>query len=234
MPKKRPFIIGTPTTPRKQAAISKARKGLLDTTSWEYVKAKYRSALLPPLRSRMYVEWWTGNDVWDFAEECVEDAFTRINEYNPAHKFRTFLAEIIIKPKLDAFYKSEARKREAEKDYAQQRRKRKPISAKNLADEIKPNLEKGIARDVLRQLKAQDEMKYEVFCYREFDGWEYKDIADEWGITPANACKIYERVKKQEIPQIFGQLINSAKYMDKDMKIRQTILNILRKEIKEK
>lgn len=228
------FPIGTPTTPRKKAAISKARKGLLDPTSYEYVKAKYRSALFSPLRCRMWKDWWTDDDVWDFADECISDAFVRIKEYKSQYRFRSFLAEIIIKSKLDLLYKDKQKETDKKNGYTQQHRIVKPISAKNLADEIKPNMEKEIANDVLKQLKAKDKMKYEVFCYREFDKWEYKNIADEWGITSANARKVYERVKKEELPKLFEQLINTAKYVDKDLKIRQNIFNLIRKEIKGK
>jgi hypothetical protein len=77
-------------------------------------------------------------------------------------------------------------------------------------------------------------MKYEVFCYREFDKWEYKDIAEEWKITPANARQVYKRVKKEAIPELFYQISQRNKYIDKDLKIRQNIFNLIRKEIKEK
>jgi RNA polymerase sigma factor (sigma-70 family) len=227
---KRFFNIGTATTPQKKTAIRKAANGTLDVTSFEYVKKKFRMALFNPLRKRMNEGWWTENDVWDFAEECVEDAFLRIKEYKPQYKFRTFLAEIIIKPKLDRLYKDKKKETDTQKDYAQEI----SHSSGSLDDELKPNLEKEIAGDVLKQLKAQDKVKYEVFCYREFDGWEYKNIAAECGITKANARQIYNRVKKETIPELFCQISQHSKYLDQDMKIRQDIFNLIKKEIKDK
>jgi hypothetical protein len=85
-------------------------------------------------------------------------------------------------------------------------------------------------KDILRKLKAEDETKYEVFCYREFEGWEYKDIADELKITESNARQIYNRVKKEILPELFSEISNSNKYIDKDLKIRQEIFNLMKKD----
>ena len=230
MPKKF-FPIGTSTTPRKQHAIRKAREGQLDTSSYEYAKSKWRSALFPPLRHRMRADWWRDNDVWDFADECINDAFNKIKEYNPEHKFRTFLAEIIIKPKLSKLYKTKKQKPDESISYNDDQYEEKPVEPDDLEDEIKPNMEKELAEDVLRKLKAEDETKYEVFCYREFEGWEYKNIADELKITESNARQIYNRVKKEILPELFSQISNNNKYIDKDLKIRQSILNLMKKGI---
>lgn len=234
MNKKRVFIIGTATTPKKQQAIRKAREGLLDTSSYEYAKSKWRSALFHPLRNRMHHDWWTDNDVWDFTDECINDAFNRIKEYNPEYRFRTFLVEIIIKPKLDKLYKTRKQKPNESISYNDDRFEEKPIELDELEDEIKPNMEKELARDILRKLKAEDETKYEVFCYREFDNWEYKDIADELKITESNARQIYNRVKKGILPELFSKISNSNKYIDKDLKIRDDILLLLKSDIKRK
>lgn len=233
MPKKF-FRIGTATTPRKQAAIAKVKSGLLDTSSYEYAKGKWRASLYNALRKAIPSKWFTDEDVFDFAEDCVEDAFTRIKEYDEKHRFRDFLVNKIVLPAYEELLRKHRQRLEGEKTYVEIHFKGIPLSAKNLVDDIKPSMEVELAKDVLRKLKAMDEMKYEVFCYREFSGWEYKDIADEWGITEANARQIYGRVKKDIIPELFYQISNSNKYFDKDLKIRNDILKILKKEIKEK
>lgn len=228
------FPIGTPTTPRKQAAIAKAKSGLLDTSSYEYAKDKWEKSLFSPLRRSIPSKWFTDEQVWDFATDCVDDAFAKINEYDEKHRFRDFLVNKIVLPAYEELLRKHRQRLEGEKSYTENKPKRVHISAKNLIDDIKPSMESELAKDVLRKLKETDEMKYEIFCYREFDEWEYKDIADEWGITEANARQIYGRVKKEIIPELFNIISQSNKYIDKDLKIKNYILKILKKEIKEK
>ncbi|MEK7309221.1 MAG: sigma-70 family RNA polymerase sigma factor [Planctomycetota bacterium] len=233
MPKKF-FPIGTATTPRKQAAIAKVKSGLLDTSSYEYAKGKWRASLFNALRKAIPSKWFNNEDVWDFAEECVDDAFTRIKEYDEKHRFRDFLVAKIVLPAYEELLRKHRQRLAGEKSYTENQPKKVHISAKNLIDDIKPSMERELAKDVLRKLKAEDEMKYEVFCYREFDEWEYKDIADEWGISEANARQIYGRVKKEIIPELFDRISQSNKYLDKDLKIKNDILKLLKKEIKGK
>lgn len=228
------FRIGTATTPRKQAAIAKAKSGLLDTSSYEYAKGKWRASLYNALRKAIPSKWFTDEDVWDFAEDCVDDAFVRIKEYDEKHRFRDFLVNKIVLPAYEELLRKHRQQIEGQKGYVANLPKRVHINARNLVDDIKPSMEAELAKDVLRKLKAQDEMKYEVFCYKEFSGWEYKDIADEWSISEANARQIYGRVKKEIIPELFDQISRSNKYIDKDLKIRQDIINLIKKEVKGK
>jgi len=231
---KRFFPIGTATTPRKQAAITKARTGLLDASSYEYAKGKWQASLFNALRKAIPSKWFNNEDVRDFAGDCVDDAFTRIKEYNDKHKFRDFLAARIVLPAYEELLRKHRQRLAGEKSYTENQPRKVHISAQNLVDDIKPGMEAELAKDVLRQLKAEDEMKYEVFCYRQFDEWEYKDIADEWSISQANARQIYGRVKKDIIPELFDRISQGNKYIDKDLAIKEGILKLLKKEIRGK
>lgn len=226
------FAIGTATTPRKKDAINKARSGRLDIKSYEYAKAKWQASLFGSLR-RSIPARITDQQVWEFAEECVDDAFTRIKEYDERYKFREFLVNKIVLPA----YEKLLRKHNQEKEVIETQKqdityKLQKLNPDVIIEETKEKLEVELAKDVLRQLKEQDEVKYEVFCYRELNGWEYKAIADELKITEANARQIHGRVKKDIIPELFDQISSSNKYIDKDLSIRDDIIALLKKGIK--
>ena len=212
--------------------MQKKADRLLDTLSWEYVKAKYRTALFLPLRELMYEDWWTYTEVWNFTEDCVEEAFERVEEYKPAHRFLHFLIDVIVGPKLNQLYNNKIKEVSGKKTYEHGSDWKKQLSVKGLADRIKPYLEKELTRDVLRRLKANDKTKYEIFYHYTFNDWSFKDIGNEYKMTEHQVRQAYTQIKDKVIPELFYQVRNSSIYLDKDLRFNDGALAGLKSEIK--
>jgi DNA-directed RNA polymerase specialized sigma24 family protein len=225
--------IATKTTPRKQLAIWKAKTGGLDTGSRDYMQNKYLPALYSALRQLMQpAPWFSNEDVRDFIQECVDDTFVRIKEYDSQFKFRTFLVNKIILPKLKTLLSETAKRKEAEKDYV--RTKYSEIKQK-LPSAFRQNLLEGFIKDALRKLKEDDPIKYEVFCYRHYDELPYSEVIKKVKVlypevsSEAYARQLYQRAEK-ELKHITREIYEGDPSLARKLPIGKGLKQALSKE----
>jgi len=228
--------IGTQTTPRKQSALRAALAGTMLTRHYQYIQPIYQSALFWRLKNILPAST-PNNDIIQFAEDRINDAFIRIKEYDElkkadsAYKFRSFLIKKILFPALEEFYRKRKQEREAVEEYfiASEAQKGFDLDYRN-------EVAKEFVREALLKLKEEDEIKYEVFVRRFFEQKLHREIYEELKeaypltITSEKACRqVYDRAL-DKLKHLFREVTRQGKYVDKDLPFNKFILNKLRAE----
>ncbi|MFH1230695.1 MAG: hypothetical protein V1709_04275 [Planctomycetota bacterium] len=226
--------IATSTTTKKVQGIWKAKSGNLDTDSRDYMQKKYQAAMFWSIRRFMPEKWFSNEDVRDFAQECVDDAFVHINEYDSHNKFRTFLNKITL-PKLKTLVTETSQRKEAEKSYIQE----KYLQIKHkLPSEFRQRLLKEFRDDALQKLKEDDARAYEVFCLHDenHDNLPFAEVVKSpklspefAGMTEANARQIYHRAKGQ-MKHILRDIYKGDTMLAKKLPIGKGLKSALAKE----
>ncbi len=225
------IAIGTRTTPRKRSAIRRALSGQLDKFSLGYIQTKYQYALYRSLRNMLPVSM-PNQDVRAFIQDCLNDAFTRIKEYNPRYRFRSFLVYKIILPALKTF----SRTRQKEKVILEECLESEQRYSKPLEDELQKNLSQEFVKDALLQLKQEDEIKYEVLYRRNHNNLSYKEIYNELKreypsrIKSEAAARVTYQRAEQKLKRLFRKLIKQGRYVDKDLSFSKGLIKSLRAE----
>lgn len=232
--------IGTQTTPRKQSAIRAALGGTMLTRHYQYVQPIYQSALFWSLKNILPAST-PNNEIIQFAEDRINDAFVRIKEYDelkksdPSYKFRSFLIKKILFPALEEFYRKRKQEREAVEEYfiAGEARKGFGLDYRN-------EVAKEFVREALLKLKEEEEISYEVFIRRYFELKPYREIYEELKdlytltITSEKACRqVYDRTFNK-LKHLFREITRQGKYIDKDLPFNKYILSKLKAETTKK
>jgi DNA-directed RNA polymerase specialized sigma24 family protein len=210
--------VGTRTTPRKQSAIKAAKEGRMEQRHLDYVMAKYRAALYYPLDTLLGRNRIGKIPLDEFIEDCVKDAFVRINEYDPQYKFRTFLVNKIVWPALNKIRLENKRENEAINHY---------LDRDDAKEDFTGILSKAMAKifidEGLKQLKEQEPLKYEVLYLHYFKKLPYKAIYEElkdsvtMRVSSVDyAEKLYQRAVKQ-LKHLYRELVRNRKFVDNDL-----------------
>ncbi len=232
--------IGTATTPRKQSAMRAALIGTMLTRHYQYVQPIYQAALFWSLRN-ILPKSMSKQDVIEFAEDRINDAFIRIKEYDelktvkPTYKFRSFLVKKIIFPALEKFYRKRRQEAKAVQEYSLAQR-----AAPKFEKDYRNQIAKEFVRDALLQLKREDEVKYEIFCRRHFEQKPFRAIYDELKdqytltITSEAATRVTYQRAMIKLKHLHRELIRKGKYVDKDLPFNKGVLARLRAETTKK
>jgi hypothetical protein len=226
--------IGTRTTPRKKSAIDAAIEGRMQQRHYKYIQAKYLAALYNWLRDHL-PKSFSPQDISDFAERCVNDAFVRIKEFeakkkaDPDYKFRSFLKGVVFKATQQEWRDKRPAFIDIEKHLA------KNPFAHGFDTGLSNELAEEFVREALLTLKKEDEVSYEVFYRRFREELPYRDVYEQLKetytltITSEKACRqVYSR-SIPKLKHIFRELTR-GKYVDKDLPFNKYILKKLRQD----
>ena len=232
--------IGTRTTTRKRSAIKAALEGRLETRHLDYVMLRYRYALLEPVKEFILAHYGPGKiigfDPEEFALNCVKDAFIRIKEYDPKYRFRSFLVKKILLPALIHVIREARKEKEAITAYLLEQKTVRKLE-ENLDTRVKYALTKELIFDAMMKYKAEDPIKYEVFCMHFYEALSWAEILKYLNqtypqleiSTREGVYKMYQRAEK-ELRHTFREMVRTSKYLDKDLILSKDIMNRLRAE----
>lgn len=216
---KRFFIrVGTRTTPRKQSVIKAAKEGRMEQRHLDYVMTKYRAALYISLETLLGRDRIGNILLSEFIDDCVKDAFVRINEYDPQYKFRTFLVNKIVWPAINKIRLEQKREKEAIANYFEWKH-----SKENFTGILSQATAKMFIDEGLKQLKEQEPLKYEVLYLHYFKKVPYKKIYEQlkdsvtMRVSSVDyAEKLYQRAVVK-LKHLYRELIRNKKYVDNDL-----------------
>ncbi|MBI4834681.1 MAG: sigma-70 family RNA polymerase sigma factor [Planctomycetes bacterium] len=225
--------IGTRTTPRKQSAIKAAREGRMLTRHWDYVKPIYIASLYRPLQD-ILPRAIPSNDLAQFAEECIEDAFVRIKEYEEGrYKFRTFLVQKVVFPRLAEFIRG----RKNRHDKLPDENELYSLARMNdFSGDFRYHALKQFVDEALRELKKDNEVQYEVVVrkiYRDMQQGEiYKELKDQYtlSLNSADAVKKANQRGLEKLKHYLREIYKRGKYVDKERPLQKWFLARLRAE----
>lgn len=225
--------IGTGTTPRKQSAIHAAREGRMLQRHWDYVKPIYLASLMRPLRDILPMAI-PSRDVEQFAEECIEDAFVRIKEFEEGkYKFRTFLVKKVIFPRMSEFLRS--RKQRFEK-LPDENELFTLTNQNHVITDFRYYAMKAFMQDAMRELKKDSEIQYEIILRRIVNNLSYKEIYDELKgqytltITSEAAVRVNYQRAATKLKHYLREIYKRGKYLDKELPLRKWFIERLRAE----
>jgi DNA-directed RNA polymerase specialized sigma24 family protein len=219
----RPFIrIGTRTTPRKKSAIKAAREGRMEKRHLDYVLTKYHPALFYPLLNMLGTEKKLGFDLAVFVDDCIEDAFIRIKEYDEQYRFRSFLIKKVVWPALSRALRASRKEHDAILEYLEEKEVKQRFE-----QDYRNEVAKEFVTEALLKLREQDPVKHQVFCKRYFEKLSfpeiYRKLKTEYPLSITSVQQLwkhYERAKK-ELKHIFRELIRNKQYVDDDLPFDQ-------------
>jgi hypothetical protein len=174
------------------------------------------------------------NDIAQFAEECIEDAFIRIKEFEEGkYKFRTFLVKKVIFPRMAEFLRS--RKHQFKK-LPDENELFKLSNQTYIANDFRYFTLKAFVQDGMRNLKKDNEVQYEIALRRIVNDLSYKEIYDELKgqytltLTSEAAVRVNYQRAIIKLKHYLRDIYKSGKLTDKDLKFSKGFIKRLRAE----
>ncbi|MEW6025691.1 MAG: hypothetical protein AB1599_00140 [Planctomycetota bacterium] len=232
--------IGTRTTSRKKSAIQAALERRMLDRHLDYVIAKYHPALLYSVREIVLNQYGAGKIIGfspeEFVDNCIKDAFSRIREYDPKYKFRTFLCKMIVIPALVNLLREAKKERTAIEAYVAEKKTIQDLESE-FETALRYALTKQLFFDALMRYKNEEPIRYEVFCMSFYEKLSYPKIKDELGkLYPhlqVESSRYVRTLHEQAIKGLkhyLRQTYHGRKYFDKDLIMDDKFLKRLRAE----